>query len=132
MSAFDPKRAWVLSATTPFQHASLMLPDDSGGVGGFLHMRVCLALIGGLTVSACATAPTTHAEWHRGDGRPVEPMAFQRSFLECRGQAAAAATNSPTPKLLGAATGQRNETVNAVLSGCMSQRGYVLVQIPNQ
>ena len=96
-----------------------MLPDMRR-----LPSRVCLALIGGLVIAACA--PTVHNEWHRVDGRPPEPMALEQALRECRGQGATAAANSPQLFY------QRNQTLDAVMGGCMNQRGYASVQVPNR
>jgi hypothetical protein len=89
-----------------------------------------------LAASACATAPATHSEWRGVNGWPVNPAEYQKAFVECRGDAAAVAANSPQPAvpniyLLAAAQGQRNQTLDAVMQGCMSKRGYVFVQVPN-
>lgn len=94
--------------------------------GAFL---ACCLLLG-------ACAPTVHAEWHRLDGMPPTQPDLQQSFLTCRGQAAATAANSPQAVypniyLLAAAQNQRNQTMDDVMQGCMSQHGYVLVQVPN-
>lgn len=65
------------------------------------------------------------------DGAPLDP-GFQPAFLQCRGEAAQSAANSPAPVIpnmytVMAAQQQRNETLVMVLTGCMSKRGYVLV-----
>jgi hypothetical protein len=66
------------------------------------------------------------------DGGPLD-AGFQPAFLQCRGEAAQAAANSPAPVIpnmyaVMAAQQQRNETLALVMTGCMSKRGYVLVE----
>jgi hypothetical protein len=79
----------------------------------------------------CERAPPM--SWQRMDGRPADPATFQPVFLQCKGDAYdayAAATNAPGAVypniyLLAAAERNRNQTLDAVMQGCMSKAGYV-------
>lgn len=82
-----------------------------------------------LGLGACATAPPPMS-WQRMNGQPVDSAAFQPVFLQCKGEAFAAAANAPAAALpnvylLAAAEGNRNQTRDAVMGGCMSKSGYV-------
>jgi len=60
--------------------------------------------------------------WQRLDGRPVDHAAFQPVFLQCKGDAYAVAANAyPNVYLLAAAEGNRNQTREAVMEGCMGK-----------
>jgi hypothetical protein len=79
--------------------------------------------------------PAPPMSWQRMDGQPVDPVAFQPAYLQCRGDAYAAATNAPAAAmpniyLLAAAEGNRDQTREAVMQGCMSKSGYVFAPAP--
>ena len=96
---------------------------------GLAATAVCAMLVG------CATGPEMRSTWVRIDGQPASQPDVEQSILQCRGQAAASAANTPQAAypniyMMAAAQNQRNETLAMVMQGCMSQRGYVLVQMP--
>jgi hypothetical protein len=69
------------------------------------------------------------------DGTPLD-SGFQTAHIQCRGEAAQAAANSPAPVIpnmyaIALAQRQRNDTLDAVTQACMAKRGYVFVQAPN-
>lgn len=93
----------------------------------YARMRLAAVLAGALflTTGACATS----ARWYRTDGRPVlnDPVLLSQAEADltaCNGEMARA-------KLSGRATSWgeqvgRNQAGNAVLTGCMADRGYVM------
>jgi hypothetical protein len=96
-------------------------------------MRTVSASIFGalLLLGACASRPTM--VWERVDGSPKrDPAELHKAVTECRGDAAQAAAASPAPAIpstyaIVAARNQREETLDAVMQGCMSKRGWALV-----
>ena len=91
-------------------------------------MRSLIAPIALIAMSGCATAPAL--TWQRIDGHQIDD-GVQRAVVECRGEAAQAAAGSPAPAFpstyaIVAAHNQRQDTLDAVMQGCMSKRGYVL------
>ena len=88
-----------------------------------------IALFLSLWVAGCATAPPM--TWQRIDWRPVDGK-INQAIVECRGEAAQAAAGSPSPAIpstyaIVAAHNQRQDTLDAVMQGCMSKRGYAWV-----
>jgi hypothetical protein len=96
-------------------------------------MRWLLVIFASTALAGCATGP--QLMWTRMDGK-AEDGSFQAAHIECRGEAAQTAANSPAPVIphvyaLAAAKRQRDETLDAVMQACMSKRGYVLAPVPN-
>lgn len=90
-------------------------------------MRLFMAAAVTAALAGCATQP--QMTWKRADGGPPD-AAFQPAYTQCRGEAAQAAAGSPAPAIpstygIVAAHRQREETLDAVMQGCMSKRGYV-------
>lgn len=87
-----------------------------------------------LLLSGCATAPKYTLT--RADGQTIQTQQAQLDSAQCRGQAAATAANTPQALypnlyLMAAAQGQRNQTLDSVMEGCMAQKGYLYVREPS-
>jgi hypothetical protein len=66
------------------------------------------------------------------DRRPPHGRSIPTAMVQCRSEAAQAAAGSPAPLIpsmysIVAAKQQRDETLDAVMQGCMSKRGYASV-----
>jgi len=88
------------------------------------------AMIMAAAVGGCATQPPM--TWQRMGGGPLGPE-FDIAVVQCKGEAAQAAAGSPGPAFpstyaIVAAHNQRQETLDAVMQGCMSKRGYAWVR----
>lgn len=104
-----------------------MVEDVRIGSGDVMRSLITFFLF--LSVAACVSAPPM--TWQRIDGRPVDG-AINQATVECRGEAAQAAAASPAPMIpstyaIVAAHNQRQDTLDAVMQGCMSKRGYAWV-----
>jgi hypothetical protein len=89
----------------------------------FVAVFAVAALVG------CTTQP--RMTWQRIDGRPMDET-LHTAMVQCRSEAAQAAAGSPAPVIpsmygIVAAKQQRDETLDAVMQGCMSKRGYAWV-----
>lgn len=90
-------------------------------------MKTAAVVAGALFLASCAVAADT--KWYHTDGRPIpsNPALLARAEADlaaCRGEMARA-------KLAGRATSWgeqlgRNQAADAVLIGCMADRGYVV------
>ena len=94
-------------------------------------MRSFLTILALAALAGCVTQP--QLMWSRMDGK-AEDGSFQTAHVQCRGEAAQAAANSPAPVIphvyaLAAAKRQRDDTLDAVMEACMSKRGYALVPV---
>ena len=99
--------------------------------GEFMRAIVWLLL---LAIGGCAHAPPPMT-WQRMDGQSLDPVAFQPIYLQCKGDAFASAANAPAAAvpniyLVATAEGNRNQTRDAVMQGCMSKSGYIYAPVP--
>jgi hypothetical protein len=98
-------------------------------------MRWFKALAAFVVVAGCATGPQlpTQQTWVRMDGKPTD-AGLRSAQMQCSGEAARAATNSPAPDepsiyALAIDQKQRSEARDAVMRSCMSKLGYVWGQV---
>jgi hypothetical protein len=94
-------------------------------------MRLFVLGLLAASLSACAAQPYPMV-WRRVDGGRLDAR-FGADETQCRGEAAQAAAASPGPAYpstysIIAAHNQRENTLDAVMQGCMSKRGYKWVQ----
>jgi hypothetical protein len=96
-------------------------------------MRIVIAMALAISVGGCAAAPKTI--WLRADGQggrdPVLAQQFEIDRTICQGERQRADLSGTTftgGGLAGiAAAQQRSNSADQVASGCMAQKGYVLV-----
>ena len=93
-----------------------------------------------LTLGGCATAPKVQMSWMRIDGQrqkgnPALTQELQINHIACLGDRQKATlsgvTLSSSSFMAEIAAAQRSESADAVLIGCMADRGYLWVPVEN-
>ena len=99
-----------------------------------LLKRLAILAMTGLTIAGCETTANHQFVYQRNDGKPVDHQAFVSDRTICLGEmskAQMAGTVIATGnEFIDIANGvERNNQADAVMRGCMAQKGYRLVEL---